>query len=148
MNIKWLKILLLFCCMAEGINAATKKSMTTDNDSIKTVSSPAFIYEQEKEWEPAGKDIVRQIMGYGNQVMLVKVKFLKKGAIGSAHAHSNVQTTYVVSGKFEFTINGEKKIVEAGDGVYVASDLLHGCVCLEPGMLIDCFAPMRDDFLK
>jgi len=53
-----------------------------------------------------------------------------------------------VSGKFELTIGGEKKILEAGDGYYVEPDELHGAVCLEAGVLIDCFTPMRADFLK
>lgn len=43
--------------------------------------------------------------------MLVKVKF-EKGAIGTPHKHYHTQTTYVASGKFEFTVGGEKKIVE------------------------------------
>jgi quercetin dioxygenase-like cupin family protein len=54
----------------------------------------------------------------------------------------------VESGKFEFTINGVKKIVSAGDCLYKEPDAVHGCVCLEPGMLIDCFSPMRADFLE
>ena len=91
--------------------------------------------------------VARQIMGYDGQVMLVKVKF-EKGAIGTPHTHYHTQTTYVVSGKFEFTVGDEKKIVEAGDGIYIEPDILHGCVCLEPGVLIDCFAPIRADFLK
>ena len=52
------------------------------------------------------------------------------------------------AGKFEFTINGVKKIVSAGDCLYKEPDAVHGCVCLEPGMLIDCFSPMRADFLE
>ena len=41
----------------------------------------------------------------------------------------------------------------AGDGIVrqimdVAPNLLHGCVCLEAGVLIDTFTPMREDFLK
>ncbi len=35
-----------------------------------------------------------------------------------------------------------------GDGIYIEPDILHGCVCLEPGVLIDCFAPMRADFFE
>jgi hypothetical protein len=46
------------------------------------------------------------------------------------------------------TIGEEKKILKAGDGYYVAPNLLHGCVCLEAGVLIDTFTPMREDFLK
>jgi quercetin dioxygenase-like cupin family protein len=41
-----------------------------------------------------------------------------------------------------------KSALEAGDGYYVAPDELHGCVCLEAGILIDTFSPMRADFLK
>lgn len=109
--------------------------------------SETFIYEQDKTWEPAGDDVVRQIMGYNEQVMLVKVKFLKAGAVGTPHRHEHTQTTYVESGRFEFTVDGETKIIAAGDGLYVAPNALHGCVCLEPGVLIDCFSPMRADFL-
>ena len=57
------------------------------------------------------------------------------------------QATYVASGKFELNIGGETRILEAGDGYYVAPDELHGCVCLEAGVLIDTFSPVRADFL-
>ena len=107
---------------------------------MKKTRSNTFILEKEIAWEPAGEGVVRQIMGYDGQVMLVKVKF-EQGAIGTPHTH-------VASGKFEFTVNGEKQIVETGDGVYIEPDAEHGCVCLEAGILIDCFSPMRADFLK
>ncbi|WP_321333017.1 cupin domain-containing protein [uncultured Bacteroides sp.] len=109
-------------------------------------SSEKFIFEKEKEWEPAGEGVVRQIMGYDGQAMLVKVKF-EKGARGTVHAHYHTQTTYVASGRFEFTVDGESRIVEAGDGIYMAPDTEHGCLCLEAGTLIDCFSPMRADFI-
>ena len=56
--------------------------------------------------------------------------------------------TYCVSGKFEFEINGEKQIVEAGDGIYIEPNLLHSALCLEEGMLIDTFSPVREDSLS
>ena len=108
--------------------------------------SKTFILEQEKEWEPPGEGDVLKIKGYYGQVMLVKVKF-EQGATGTPHTHYHTQTTYVASGKFEFTVNGEKQIVSAGDGVYIEPDALHGCTCLEAGILIDCFSPMRESFL-
>lgn len=113
---------------------------------IMKTRSETFLYEKEKQWEPAGEGVTRQIMGYDGQVMLVKVKF-EKGATGAPHTHYHTQTTYVASGKFEFTVNGETKVVEAGDGIYMEPDALHGCTCLEAGVLIDCFSPMRADFL-
>lgn len=98
-------------------------------------------------WENPGPGITRQIMAYDGQLMMVKVHF-ETGAVGTMHEHYHSQATYVASGKFELTIGDEKRILVAGDGYYVAPDLIHGCVCLEEGVLIDTFSPMRADFLK
>ena len=105
-----------------------------------------FQFEAEMLWESAGEGIVRQIMGYNDNLMMVKVKF-ETGAIGTPHTHPHTQTTYVASGVFEFTTDGETKIVRPGDGVYMKTGILHGCICLEAGVLIDTFSPMREDFL-
>ena len=109
--------------------------------------SEVFQIAKEMGWENPGPGIKRQIMGYDGQLMMVKVVF-EEGAVGTMHEHYHSQATYVASGKFELTIGEEKRIFEAGDGYYVAPDVLHGCVCLEAGILIDTFSPMRADFLK
>ena len=106
-----------------------------------------FQFENEMTWEVPGPGVKRQIMGYNDNLMMVKVKF-EKGAIGSVHTHPHTQTTYVVSGTFEFTNNGKCKIVKPGDGVYIKPDAPHGCVCLEAGILIDTFSPIRKDFIN
>ena len=79
--------------------------------------------------------------------MVVSVKF-EKGAIGTVHDHIHTQGSYVVSGKFEITINGKSEILEAGDGFYVPPHAPHGAKCLEAGILIDSFNPAREDFLE
>ena len=109
--------------------------------------SAVYQIENEIQWEPAGEGVQRQVMAYDGQIMLVKVKF-EKGAVGAPHTHYHSQASYIVSGKFELTIGDEKRVLEAGDGYYVEPDMLHGAVCLEAGVLIDCFTPMRADFLK
>ena len=106
-----------------------------------------FFDSSKLEWEDLGDGVSRQILGYDKHIMMVKVKF-EKGAIGQAHQHIHSQTTYVDSGKFEFTVDGEKIIVNVGDGLYIEPNLLHGAVCIEPGILIDVFSPVREDFLK
>ena len=35
-----------------------------------------------------------------------------------------------------------------GDSIVVPSGLPHGTVCLEKGVLLDVFTPLREDFLK
>lgn len=105
-----------------------------------------FQFEKEIAWQYPDNGVSRQIMGYNDDIMMVKVKF-ETGAVGTPHTHPHSQTTYVVSGVFEFTTDGETKTVKAGDGVYMKPDVLHGCKCIEAGILIDTFSPMRADFL-
>lgn len=109
--------------------------------------SETFQIGAEMPWENPGPGITRQIMAYDGQLMMVKVHF-EKGAVGTLHEHYHSQATYVASGKFELTIGTEKRVLVEGDGYYVAPDLIHGCVCLEEGVLIDTFSPVRADFLK
>ena len=40
-----------------------------------------------------------------------------------------------------------KQIIQAGDGVYIEPNLMHSAICLEEGMLIDVFSPIREDFM-
>lgn len=109
--------------------------------------SEVFQIEKEMQWEAVGEGVKRQIMAYDGQLMMVKVAF-EKGSVGNLHVHYHSQATYVVSGKFELTIGDEVRVIEAGDGYYVAPDVLHGCICLEEGVLIDTFSPMREDFIR
>lgn len=111
------------------------------------MQSKEFQFEKETEWENAAPGIRRQVYGYDDKIMMVKAKF-EKDAIGTLHEHHHSQVTYVDSGVFEMTIGDEKKIIKKGDGYYVPPHVLHGCVCLEPGMLIDVFSPLREDFLS
>lgn len=143
-----LPLLLGSCAQKAENNQKSETEVKTEEVKTMTTKSGTFLYENEVQWEPAGENVVRQILGYNDDVMLVKVKFEKAGAVGTPHTHPHTQTTYVASGKFEFTVGDETKIVSAGDGLYMEPDILHGCVCIEPGILIDCFAPMRADFLK
>ena len=110
-------------------------------------SSNAAIPASTMEWEELGPGLYRQILGWDNQIMMVKVKF-HKGAIGAPHQHFHAQTTFCHSGKFEFTIEGEKHVIKPGDGLYIAPNLLHSALCLEPGVVLDVFSPVREDFLS
>jgi quercetin dioxygenase-like cupin family protein len=110
------------------------------------LQSGLFQIENETPWEDLGNGINRQVYGYDDKIMLVKAKF-DTGAVGTLHEHHHSQVTYVESGVFEMTIGSEKKMIRKGDGYYVPPHEIHGCVCLEPGTLIDVFSPHREDFL-
>jgi quercetin dioxygenase-like cupin family protein len=92
-------------------------------------------------------NITRQVLAEDPALMVVDFTFEAKGAEGKPHHHPHVQSTYVKSGRFRFTIDGVVSEVGPGDSFVIPSNAEHGCVCLEPGTLIDCFTPRRDDFL-
>lgn len=91
--------------------------------------------------------VTRKILAYSDELMMCEITF-EKGARGNVHSHEHLQITYIAEGSFEFTIDGETKIVNKGDSVYMPSNSVHGVVCLEAGKLVDVFNPMRKDFLK
>jgi len=106
-----------------------------------------FIENKEIPWEEVDKGMKRKIMAYDDKLMVVKVEF-EKGGVGALHQHYHSQITHVESGRFEVQINGEKRILAAGDAFYIPPNAIHGAVCLEPGVLIDVFSPMREDFIE
>lgn len=108
--------------------------------------SNIFILNKDIPEENAGEGVTRRMLGYDKNIMLVKVSF-ESGAIGAVHNHPHVQTSYIESGKFEVTIDGEKQLLEKGDGFFVPSNSPHGVVCIEEGAIIDTFTPARKDFL-
>lgn len=97
--------------------------------------------------KPVSEGVERKILAHSENLMVCELHF-KKGAIGALHSHFHEQSTYIISGKFEFDLGGRKVVVEAGDCLYKQPDLVHGCVCLEDGVLIDIFTPERKDFLS
>jgi quercetin dioxygenase-like cupin family protein len=99
------------------------------------------------KWANVAPGVQRAILAYDESVMLVKVKF-EKGAIGALHHHPHVQISYVESGQFEVEIGGLKKILNKGETFFAHSNVWHGVICLEEGVLMDTFSPMRKDFIE
>ncbi|GAB2702556.1 cupin domain-containing protein [Paenibacillus thermoaerophilus] len=98
-------------------------------------------------WEPAEPGVRRKILTVGESIMNMVVEF-EAGAEGYEHSHPHEQLTYVLSGSFEFRIGGEKRIVLAGESIYIPSGVRHGVTALEAGALHDAFTPVREDLVK
>lgn len=105
-----------------------------------------WVYHNDSEPVSGGEGVVRRVLAYTDGLMCVENTFVR-GAVGKLHSHPHTQITYVVSGKFAFTIDGEEHIVAPGDTLLKTDSVVHGCVCLEPGVLLDIFTPMREDFV-
>jgi quercetin dioxygenase-like cupin family protein len=117
-----------------------------NSNAKKETAARLFIENDRIDWEVTAPGLKRKIMSYDDRVMLVKVAF-EKGGVGALHSHYHTQISHVESGIFEIEISGKKQMLKAGDAFYVPPHAVHGAVCLEAGVLIDVFSPMREDFL-
>jgi quercetin dioxygenase-like cupin family protein len=106
-----------------------------------------FVLHKEAPIDVVGHGVKRQVLGYDDGLMMVRVMFAK-GATAALHAHPHRQVTYVERGSFAVTINGTTTTVGAGDCFLVSPDVLHGASALEDGVLIDVFTPARKDFIE
>ncbi|RTY60304.1 cupin domain-containing protein [Pantoea sp. YU22] len=105
-----------------------------------------FVYRSQTQPEDLGNGVTRRVLAHGGAIMAVEVTF-ERGAVGPLHHHPHEQLTFVLSGRFAFTIAGVTQEVGAGDTLYKAPNVEHGCVCLEAGTLLDTFTPQREEFL-
>ena len=105
------------------------------------------LHYQDAVLHDLGGGVSRRVLAYTPQLMIVEVNF-EQGGVGSAHTHPHLQNTYVRSGRFRFTVEGEDVEVGPGDTLAFPSGVLHGTVCLEAGTLLDIFTPMRRDFVE
>lgn len=94
----------------------------------------------------AGDGVARQVIADSPELMTVSFSF-GPGGVGLPHSHPHLQATFVQSGRFEFTVAGRSFEVGPGDAFVIPSNAVHSCKALEPGVLIDTFAPRRADFL-
>ena len=113
---------------------------------MKDWKNKVWNYNEDIPGENVGNGVVRKVLSFTDEVMCVENHF-EKGAVGALHHHPHTQITYVVSGQFEFEIDGVKKVVNPGDTMLKKDGIPHGCVCLKAGVLLDIFSPMREDFI-
>jgi quercetin dioxygenase-like cupin family protein len=105
-----------------------------------------FSHSGEGNLIPTADGNRRRIVLYTDELMVVEFTF-EKGGVGALHSHPHVQSSYIVEGRFEVTIDGQSETLEAGSCFIVPSNLVHGVKALEAGRLVDTFTPHRADFL-
>ncbi|CAH0528694.1 cupin domain-containing protein [Vibrio hippocampi] len=109
----------------------------------------SFFSADEHPWEQVSEGIKRKVVGFTDDLMAMHLCYDKgaKGAVRKREIHD--QIVYVVSGRFEAIVDGEKQQLKAGDAFTVKKLLDHGITALEQNsVLLDIFSPSREDFLS
>ncbi|HUV07288.1 MAG TPA: cupin domain-containing protein [Spirochaetia bacterium] len=91
--------------------------------------------------------IFRTTLAYNGETMLCHFR-MKEGSSIPLHNHPAVQNGFVIRGKLRF-IKKDKAgfIAETGSGYVFASNEPHGAEVLEYSEVIECFAPVRPEYI-
>jgi Uncharacterized conserved protein, contains double-stranded beta-helix domain len=109
------------------------------------MSAIVHLHETPASITPEGGE--RRVLSYGGGLMLVQFSF-DAGVTTAMHQHPHEQIGYVVSGEIDLIMEGhETTRLTAGGSYYVAPNLRHQVVTYAPTVLVDCFSPLREDFL-
>ena len=94
---------------------------------------------------------VERRLGHLDNLMIVVIDF-DDGPTSEPdppHSHPHEQTCYVAEGEIIFILDGEQSRLKAGDVFLVPSNKPHTIQRLTKHVrLVDCFNPIREDFLK
>jgi len=73
---------------------------------------------------------------------------LKQGCVVPNHSHENEQVCTVVSGRLKFNWPDGKAELGPGESLEIPSFTPHAVVALEDSVVVDLFAPRREDWIK
>jgi unsaturated pyranuronate lyase len=96
--------------------------------------------------EQLNATIGRQMLN-GDGLTLARIT-LAAGAVVPDHHHENEQIATVVSGRLRFVVGEEERVVGAGESVLIHRNVPHRVEALEESVVLDVFAPRREDWLR
>ena len=71
---------------------------------------------------------------------------LNAGTVVPPHEHPHEQVTYVLAGRFEFTVGNETTVLGPGMAAIIPGGVRHGGKTLTACRVLDVFSPARDDY--
>ncbi|MHB1356792.1 MAG: cupin domain-containing protein [Anaerolineae bacterium] len=98
-------------------------------------AKPTYVFE----------GIARRTLSWGEKVMVIQNTF-SPGAGVPEHAHIHEQVSYVVEGCLVVIMEGTSYTLNAGDCLLMPSNLMHSASALSHTIVIEAFAPPREDF--
>lgn len=62
------------------------------------------------------------------------------------HSHPHEQVSTIIRGRFEMTVEGQTRTIEAGDIAVIPSGAMHRGQALTDCFILDVFSPVREDY--
>jgi unsaturated pyranuronate lyase len=73
---------------------------------------------------------------------------LEQGAVVPRHEHPNEQISTLLEGRLRFALGDDELVVSPGETLAIPADLPHEVEALERSVVLDVFAPVREDWLR
>ncbi|MQC18579.1 MAG: cupin domain-containing protein [Chloroflexi bacterium] len=89
--------------------------------------------------------VVRRTLVSGDGQTLVRFE-LADGGVVPEHTHPHEQAGTVIEGRVRFRIGDHEAEVVPGDSYMIPGDVPHSAVALERSVLIEVFAPVREEY--
>ena len=83
---------------------------------------------------------------HGEKTLMGEFK-IAKGSVIPAHAHPHEQTGIMISGKLRFKVEAEIFDAGTGDSWCIPGNVEHSAEALEDSVVVEVFAPVREDYL-
>jgi quercetin dioxygenase-like cupin family protein len=84
---------------------------------------------------------------WGERLMMSFVQFEYPDAVVPEHQHPHEQMGMGLEGEFELVIDGEARIIRAGDSYWVPANAPHCARSVNgPARALDIFHPAREDY--
>jgi len=105
-----------------------------------------FIEGTAKGYVDVIKGVHRKTLAVGDKSMLIEFT-LDEGAVLPLHSHPHEQIGYLLSGELQFTIGEEEHIAKTGDSWAIPGDVKHAVRVIKNAVVVEVFAPIREDYL-
>lgn len=71
---------------------------------------------------------------------------IEAGAPLPEHSHPHEQVAHMIEGEFEFTLNGETRVVTPGMLTVIPSNMPHSGKAITDCKILDVFQPVREEY--
>ena len=99
------------------------------------------------EGEKRGPNVLRKILVYSENLMLMHTEAMPGG--GVSHSHPHEQIVFIIQGTAELTVGGETVTLKAGSSAILEPNEYHEIrgVGDEKNIVLDIFHPHRENYL-
>src|SRR5213594_3986291 len=85
---------------------------------------------------------------FGERIMISLVE-IDAGGVVPPHSHPHEQAGTVLEGRMELSIDGESRILKAGEAYLIPGGTVHSARSVgAPCRVLDIFSPVREDYAR